>query len=128
VSMDNLQILNGFRENPLRDDTPYQIFTPVPYPRRHWIGYLFESYNGVVTGMWVVPTLPLDGNLPPYSRVYVYNIYKWNFGLIGATIRVEEDRVNNRWIALQQEYTCPTSGSSPVTPPPAESGLEDGVA
>lgn len=94
--------------------------------RRSWIGYLFESYSGVVTGMWVVPTLPLDGELPPFSRVYVYNIYKWNFGQIGATIRVEEDRVNNRWIALQQEYVCPTGGTYVPTPPPVDSGTESG--
>lgn len=96
--------------------------------RRQWIGYLYESYNGVVAGMWVVPTLKLDGQLPPFSRVYVYNIYKWNFGLIGATIRVEEDRVNDRWVGLQQEYICPTPGASfTVTPPPVSSGLNDGV-
>lgn len=95
--------------------------------RRNWIGYLYESYRGVVTGMWVVPSVKLDGQLPPFSRVYVYNIYKWNFGLIGATIRVEEDKVNNRWIALQQEYVCPTGAViSLPTPPPTESGTESG--
>lgn len=96
--------------------------------RRHWIGYLYESYRGVVSGMWVVPSLKLDGQLPPFSRVYVYNIYKWNFGKIGATIRVEEDKVNNRWIALQQEYICPTSEPiDPPTPPPSNTGTESGV-
>lgn len=97
--------------------------------RRHWIGYLYESYRGVVVGFWVVPTLALDGLLPPFSRVYVYNIYKWNFGKVGATVRVEEDKVNNRWIALIQEYVCPDSSSiPPQTPPPLEDGTEDGVA
>lgn len=96
--------------------------------RRHWIGYLYESYRGVVAGMWVAPSFKLDGQLPPFSRVYVHNIYKWNFGKIGATIRVEEDKANNRWVALQQEYVCPDESSiDPPTPPPADDTLAAGV-
>lgn len=98
-----------------------------PGYKPEWIGYLYESYRGVVAGFWVVPTLPLVGPLPPFSRVYCYNIYKWNFGLISATVRVEADFTNNRWLGLQQEYQCPDSRSiDPPTPPPADDSLSSG--
>jgi len=98
-----------------------------PGYKPEWVGYLYESYRGVVAGMWVVPSIPLVGPLPPFSRVYVYNIYKWNFGLIGGTYRAEADFTNNRWIGLQQEYTCPDSRSiDPQTPPPVDDSLSSG--
>ena len=107
------------------NDTYYYV---EPYMRRKWIGYLFESYRGIVIGMWATPTIALDGELPDFTRVYVYNILKWNFGVVGATIIVEEDRENNRWIGTNQEYECPDSRViPPPTAPPVSSGTEDGV-
>jgi hypothetical protein len=89
-----------------------------PGIREHWIGYLMESYRGVVIGFWVTPSIPLDGVLPTGDQ-YVYNIYKWNFGIIGGTVRVEKDLLNNRWVPIQQEYICDDNRSiSPPTPPP----------
>jgi hypothetical protein len=89
--------------------------------RRNWLGFLYASYSGVVAGFWVVPTIALDGKLPDEPQ-WVWNIYKWDFGIAGATIRVEEDPYNDRWIPLQQEYICPDGRAidPPPPPPPAE--------
>lgn len=85
--------------------------------RRHWIGFLYHSYRGIVSGFWVVPTIALDGDLPDGPQ-WVVNIYRWNFGIIAATVRVEEDVLNERWLALQQEYVCPDNREIPEPPPP----------
>jgi len=80
-----------------------------PAKRKHWLGTLTLGYNGVVGGFWVTPTKALDGILPSGNQ-WVVNLYKWDYGAMGAVVRVEQD--GNRWIPLQQEYTCP-----PDTPP-----------
>lgn len=89
--------------------------------RRNWVGFLYASYSGVVIGFWVVPTYALDGVLPDGPQ-WVVNEHKWNFGVAGATVRVEEDPVNNRWRPLQQDYICPDGRtvSPPPPPPPAD--------
>ena len=96
---------------------------PVQAPKdnqaKNWIGYLYETYQGIVPGFWVVPSAGLDGKAPTTDQ-YVVNLYKWNYGALGAQVRVEWDCVNYRWIPLQQEYVCPPS-TSPITqrdPPP----------
>ena len=77
--------------------------------RRNWLGTLTLGYNGVVGGFWVTPTKALDGLLPSGAQ-WVHNIYKWDYGAMGAVVRVEQD--GNRWIPLQQEYTCPPDAPS----------------
>jgi hypothetical protein len=77
--------------------------------RRNWLGTLTLGYDGVVGGFWVTPTKALDGVLPTGSQ-WVVNLYKWDYGALGAVVRVEQD--GGRWIPLQQEYSCP-----PDSPP-----------
>lgn len=106
-------------------------FLPVPIPpsidrqAKNWLGYLLEEYKGSRIGFWVVPAFGLDGQIPSEDQ-YVINIYAWNYGALGATVRVEWDCVNYRWIALQQEYVCPPSEEPPEpTPPPEQPSYGD---
>ena len=94
---------------------------PVDGPiRRRWLGYLKESYRGGVMGFWAVPTVALDGPLPEKDQ-WVINIFKWNFGVIGATVEVQEDTENKRWIPVNQEYVCDDGRKiGKQTPPPQE--------
>lgn len=85
--------------------------------RDHWVGHLYASYSGAVMGFWVVPSFELDGRLPDGNQ-WVVNLYKWDFGVAGATIRVEWDHVNDRWIPIQQEYICPDNRTIGPQPPP----------
>jgi hypothetical protein len=84
-------------------------FTDTQAIRRNWLGTLTLGYDGVVGGFWVTPTKALDGVLPTGSQ-WVVNLYKWDYGALGAVVRVEQD--GGRWIPLQQEYSCP-----PDSPP-----------
>jgi len=113
----------GFETRAIYDFEEFEWPQLPPYDngRKNWIGFLYASYRGVVAGFWVVPTIALDGPLPDGPQ-WVWNIYKWNFGIAGFTIRVEEDPENQRWLALQQEYICPDGRTidPPPPPPPAD--------
>lgn len=89
--------------------------------RRNWVGFLYASYRGSVIGFWVVPSYTLDGVLPVGPQ-WVVNLHRWDFGIAGATVRVEEDTANDRWTPLQQDYICPDGReiADPPEPPPAD--------
>jgi hypothetical protein len=92
-------------------------FNVISCANDRWVGYLSHSYRGVVPGFYVTFSYSLQG--VPFEfgvEVYVYNIFKWNFGLVGATVGVEYDHVNNRYIGWQQEYIC-DDGRSLAAPP-----------
>lgn len=82
----------------------------------NWIGELTDGYFGVIAGFVVTPLFGLDGK-PPVGDQYVVNIYGWDYGLPGATVRVEWDCNNGRWLALQQQYECPPTEDPEYTPP-----------
>jgi len=75
--------------------------------RPNWIGTLVNTYYSAGTTQFLVrPMVRLDGPMPSGS-VYVQNIYKWDYGVAGALVRVEWDPNGaGRWIPLQQEYIC----------------------
>lgn len=113
---------------------PRSIYRSIPYPHNltkrvypkdryanNWIGTLTDGYWEIVPSFVVSPLYGLDGKIPPGDQL-VRNLYRWDYGQPGWTVRVEWDCVNAQWIALQQEYDCPPDEdpgypTSPHVPP-----------
>jgi hypothetical protein len=113
---------NGFGNRTIYHSRDYPML-PLPKAEakdrlcKRWIGLLPATYYGTVASFNIIPLYGLDGTAPIGEQT-VINLFKWNYGVAGTIIGVEWDCVNYRWIAWQQEYTCPPKDASPTAPVP----------
>jgi hypothetical protein len=111
---------------------PFTIYRTLAYPyipvkqqvaqdrlANNWIGSIADGYYGPVPTFIVIPTIPIDGALPPGPQVVV-NKYRWNYGEPEWRVRVEWSPFEGVWNALQQEYDCPPEEAPPPPEEPTE--------
>ena len=102
---------------------PVPVFHPFDKQARNVIGkitYTYKKETEDIENFFVTPVYGLDGWIDTEIDLYVLNLYKWDYGVEDAWVRIEWECNMQRWIPLQQEYVCPDDTVYDPLPEPSD--------